>query len=98
MYAVYHGGVIGNGETSVLFFYAAGCATCQEFDQKLTMWYGTTGFPLNVYKVDADMETALTSRYGVTSQRTFVKINASGDAVKMLINPSDASLKAFLQS
>lgn len=90
--------MIGNGETSVLFFHAGWCPFCQEADKELTTWYGTTGFPLTVYKVDYDTETALRSRYGVTSQHTFVKINGNGDVVKTLIGPSDASLKAFLQS
>lgn len=96
MYAAYHDGVIGNGETSVLFFHAAWCPYCQQADKDLTQWYGSTGFPLTVYKVDYDTQTELKSRYGVTTQHTFVKIDGSGNAVKTIVGPTDATLKALL--
>lgn len=96
MYAAYHDGVIGNGETSVLFFHAAWCPFCKQADKDLTQWYGSTGFPLSVYKVDYDTQTELKARYGVTTQHTFVKIDGSGNAVKTIVGPSNTVLQAFL--
>ena len=96
VYTPYHDGVIGNGETSVLFFHATWCPTCKHANSALLQWYGAGAVPLTVYKVDYDTQTALKSRYGITTQHTFVKIDGKGEVISRLQGPSDAELKKFI--
>lgn len=95
-YAVYQEGVIGNGQTSVLFFHAPWCPVCREEDKKLLSWYTNQGFPLSVYKVDYDSSLELRKRYGVTYQHTFVKIDGKGNAITKLQGPTDSELQALI--
>lgn len=96
-YQAYNQGVLGNGETSVLFFHAAWCPECREEDKNLTAWY-SSGVPyaVSTYKVNYDTETALKQKYGVTSQHTFVLIDGKGDKIRMAIGPTEADLKNML--
>lgn len=96
VYTEYSADVIGNGQQSVLFFYAAWCPVCRGGDEDLRTWYDA-GLPnLPTYKVNYDTETALKNKYGVTYQHTFVLIDGEGNAIQTLQNPGDAELKALI--
>jgi thiol-disulfide isomerase/thioredoxin len=99
MYGPYKDGVIGNGQTSVLFFHAPWCGSCRDADIFLTDLYSKaeTRPTLNTYIVDFDTNTALRARYGVVSQHTFVRINASGNPERVLTGPSHERLAELLR-
>lgn len=66
----YHAGTV------VLFFHAPWCPVCREVDESLTSGHLPAG--LTVVKVDFDSDLALRRRYDVTTQHTFVQVDASG--------------------
>ena len=88
--------VIGNGKSSILFFAASWCPSCQAHSDRLASWYeGGTIYP-SVYKVDYDNSNDLKSRFGVVQQDTFVRIDGEGNAVKLISFPDDSALWEFL--
>jgi thiol-disulfide isomerase/thioredoxin len=97
VYTAYSEGILENGTTKVLFFHAAWCPRCRKVEADLKAWYIDTGFPLTVYKVDYDTETALKSRYGITYQHTFVKVDGQGNVIEKIQGPSDEQLMELLQ-
>ena len=97
-YVAYRDGVIGNGETSVLFFHAAWCPICKREDANLANWFSTQADTLlTVFKVDYDSSSELKQRYGVTYQHTFVKIDGKGNMLEKVQGPSQAQLMQLLQ-
>ncbi|WP_102126885.1 thioredoxin family protein [Deinococcus planocerae] len=69
------------GMRRVLFFHATWCPNCKAADADLTK--NLAGLPRNVvvFKTDYDRETALKRQYGITSQHTFVLVDAGGRAL-----------------
>ncbi len=67
------------GADVVLFFNASWCPTCQEATGNLSGAAYPAG--LVVVSVDYDAATDLRQRYGVTTQHTFVQIDADGAEV-----------------
>ena len=61
----------------VLFFNATWCPTCHEAEQTLK----SSSIPedLTVVAVDFDSSQDLRERYGVTTQHTFVQVDADGN-------------------
>ncbi|MDP7247864.1 MAG: thioredoxin family protein [Candidatus Peribacteraceae bacterium] len=96
-YKDFSGGVIGNGEESVLFFHATWCSTCVKEDKNLRSWYPSQDM-LPLYKIDYDSNTDLRKKYGVNMQHTFVKIDKKGNVVKVLPGPTPDALKSFLSA
>ena len=80
-YVEYKEGVIGNGTSSVLFFYASWCPSCKANDELLTSWYNFEEFSRSVHKVDYDTYSELKKRYGVTGQDTFFLIDGGGNEI-----------------
>lgn len=68
-----------NGDV-VLFFHATWCPTCKAADANIKQ----SGVPegLTILKLDYDTETELRKKYGVTTQHTFVQVDANGELVK----------------
>lgn len=95
-YTAYTDGVIGNGQTSVLFFHATWCPACKKNSGLLDSWYGAEDFPRSVYKVDYDTSAALKKQYGITGQDTFVLIDGNGKALERVTFPSQSALRALL--
>jgi thioredoxin 1 len=68
-----------NGDV-VLFFHAKWCPTCRSADKNLSD--ATVPDGLTVLKADYDNEDELKRRYGVTTQHTFVQVDAEGNLIK----------------
>lgn len=95
-YRPFHDSVIGNGETSVIFFYASWCPYCQADDELLIDWYENGSFQISVYKANYDAETDLKVLYGVVQQHTFVKIDGEGTPLDILVGPTESQLRALI--
>lgn len=97
VYAAYKDDVIGNGESSVLFFYASWCPFCKENDKILGKAYSEGAAHRSTYKIDYDTATELKRRFGIVTQDTFVLIDGNGDVKRTAIHPTVADLLSFLQ-
>lgn len=95
-YLAYTDGVIGNGDTSLLFFHAVWCPSCRESDKDLKALYKEGSASINTYRVDYDSSLELKKRYGVTQQHTFVLIDGKGTVVQTLIGATNENLKNLL--
>ena len=92
-YFAYSDGVIGNGDSAVLFFHASWCPMCKANDKNLKGFYGEGGVPLNTYKIDYDTASALKSQFGVVQQDTFVLIDGDGKPLKTISFPGKEAVR-----
>ena len=95
-YLPYEKGIIGNGEKSLLFFYAPWCPYCRANDGRLSAWYETEDIVINTYKVNYDAEKALRKRFGVATQDTLILLSGSGQVIEMTSFPSESMLRDLL--
>lgn len=79
-YADYDASLIGQSDTTVLAFFAAWCPSCVAADKGISG--GTVPDGLSILKADFDSETDLRKKYGVTSQHTYVQVDADGNLIK----------------
>ncbi len=96
-YIDFQDGAVGNGEKSLLFFYAKWDPFSNANDATLQALYQQQPLPIRIYKVDYDTQTDLKNRYGITQSNTFVLINANGDPLKIISYPSQEDLKVLIQ-
>jgi thiol-disulfide isomerase/thioredoxin len=68
----------GNGDV-VLFFHADWCPTCQATEEDLTENAAAIPAGLTIVKVDYDDSDELKQRYGITTQHTYVQVDADGN-------------------
>lgn len=66
----------------VFFFHASWCPDCRAADAALSEDLFTLPTDLAVIKVDYDTSKDLRTRYGVTTQHTFVQVDGAGNAIK----------------
>ena len=77
-YVVYDESLLGANETVVLFFNASWCPSCRAADANLT----ASGVDdILVLDTDYDSNTDLRQKYGVTTQHTFVQLDADGELI-----------------
>ena len=95
-YLSYEKGIIGNGEKSLLFFYAPWCPYCRANDARLSAWYETEDIVINTYKVNYDAEKALRERFGVATQDTYILLSGTGQVLEMTSFPSESMLRDLL--
>jgi thioredoxin 1 len=69
-------------ERTVLFFHAGWCPTCRSADADITAGAATIPAGVTILKTDYDKEVALKQKYGVTSQHTFVEVDANGTMIQ----------------
>ncbi len=65
--------------TVVLFFHAAWCPTCKATEENLNADPASIPEGLAIVKVDFDDSDDLRQQYGVTTQHTFVQVDADGN-------------------
>lgn len=70
------------GKNVILFFHAPWCPTCKAADANFLKETAPTNTV--VFKTDYDSNTDLRKKYGVTSQHTFVSLNADGTLKKKM--------------
>lgn len=68
--------------TAVLFFHATWCPTCRAADADITENAAAISPNTHILKVDYDTATDLRQRYGVTTQHTFVQVDADGNELQ----------------
>ncbi len=75
---------------SVLFFSASWCPSCVAADKNFK---SETDLAINadILKVDYDANKDLRDKYGVTSQHTFVRVDAQGNLIKKMVGWSSSS-------
>ena len=66
----------------VLFFYASWCPSCQVTEKDVLARRDSLPSGLTLVKVDYDSQVDLKKQYGVTTQHTFVQVDAQGNEVK----------------
>ena len=66
----------------VYFFHASWCSYCRNAEKDITKNLDLLPDDVVVFKTDYDTENAIKQRYGITSQHTFVIVDASGEALK----------------
>lgn len=81
----------------VLFFHASWCPTCKAANEDFTK--NTSQLPADVvvFKTDYDNERALKQKYAITSQHTFVQVDAQGNEVTKWNGGAAAELLANLK-
>lgn len=90
--------VVMDETTKVLFFHASWCPTCKAADSSLASMYADGAGKLTTYKINYDTEKALATKYGVTYQHTFVKVDGAGNMIEKIQGPTNDQLAALLQS
>lgn len=84
-------------DTSILFFHAAWCPECRAFEQAIE----SSGVPegVQILKVDYDSSQDLRSKYGVTVQTTFVRIDSDGNLLSRWVGyGEDKSVTAIIEN
>ena len=76
------------GKPFAVFFHAGWCPKCQALEANINKVLSSLPESFRVLKADFDKETELKAKYGVTMQTTFIIIDANGEAVETLANPS----------
>ena len=66
----------------VLFFKASWCPSCRAVDSDIVANAANIPQGLTILEVDYDTATALKQRYGVTTQHTFVQVDATGAMIQ----------------
>lgn len=67
----------------VLFFKANWCSTCTEADEDISQHTSQLPADVTILKVNFDTEKELRTKYGVTSQHTFVVVDGQGNLVNI---------------
>ncbi len=88
-YQAYDSSLLGSTDNTVLFFHASWCPPCKAADASIN----ETGVSdnLTILKVDFDNSAELRKKYGVTSQHTFVQVDADGNLIKKWSGGSSAA-------
>lgn len=84
-------------DTNVVFFYAPWCPECRAFKGAINSSQIPAG--VQILETDYDSSTELKSKYGVTLQSTFVKVDDSGGLQKKWVGyGKDKSLATVLSN
>lgn len=73
---------MANDGDVVLFFKASWCPSCRTVDADIKANAGKIPASLTLLEVDYDSAAALKTKYGVTSQHTFVQVDQNGTLIK----------------
>ena len=95
-YVEYSDSAIANAEgDSYLFFHAPWCPQCRSIERGIT----SDGVPdgVTIIKVDYDSNQDLRSKYGVTLQTTFVKVDNDGNEVSKFVAYNDPQFSSVVR-
>ncbi|SDK81035.1 Thioredoxin [Nocardioides sp. YR527] len=82
---------------TILFFHASWCPECRAFEKAIEN--GTVPKKAQILKVDYDSATDLRKKYEVTIQSTFVRVDTTGERVKLWSGyGQDKSVDAILEN
>ncbi|NGN95973.1 thioredoxin family protein [Nocardioides sp. KC13] len=82
---------------TILFFHAPWCPECRGFEEAIKS--GEIPEKAQILKVDYDSATGLRKKYEVTIQSTFVRVDASGERLKLWSGyGQDKSVDAILEN
>lgn len=79
-YQAYDSSLVGATDNTVIFFAATWCPSCVAADRNLVSAEIPNG--ITILKADYDSEIDLRREYGVTSQHTFVSVDAEGKQLR----------------
>lgn len=82
MYTEYAPEKVSQSGDTVLFFHANWCPSCRSADKAFKAEMEIIPGDLTILKVNFDDSSELRKKYGVTSQHTFVQVDADGNLVK----------------
>ncbi|MDA9128920.1 S-layer homology domain-containing protein [Candidatus Gracilibacteria bacterium] len=80
VYTDYNASLVGSSDTTVLFFYASWCPSCQAADAAIS-GDDVVSSGITLLKTDYDSQLDLRKKYGVTMQHTFVQIDSNGELI-----------------
>ena len=80
-YSNYDNSLVGATNTTVLFFHAEWCPSCIAADASISK-ANIASTDITLLKVDFDNSVDLRQKYGVTTQHTFVHVDANGKLIK----------------
>lgn len=86
-----------SGNKVVLFFYASWCPFCQAADAAFQSKTADIPTGITILKTDYDSQKALKTKYGVTTQHTFVQIDNNGNQIAKWVSGDLTELKANLK-
>lgn len=95
-YQPYKDGVLGKGQSAILYFYAPWSRNCQGVDELLTQWAKDRLFVLPMFRVDYDTARTLRATYGVKYVNSYVQVDGNGTLLRLLKSPQEAAVKAML--
>ncbi len=83
---------------TVLFFKANWCGTCTDAQFDLNKNISTLPSNTTILTVDYDQERSLKTTYGITTQHTWVIIDATGTALDTWVGGATAELNAHISA
>ena len=67
--------------TTVLFFHASWCPTCRAAEEQILKDPDAIPEDMTILKIDYDNAQELRSKYGITTQHTFVQVDKDGNEI-----------------
>lgn len=86
-----------SGNKVVLFFHANWCPFCKAADTAFKANLKEIPAGVTILKTDYDSQTALKTKYGVTTQHTFVQVDSQGNQIAKWVSGDTAELKTNLK-
>jgi hypothetical protein len=96
-YLTFAESVVGNGDAAILFFHSSSSPESIQMESDLKTIYKLGTPTINTYKVDYDIATSLSKKYGVTDSNALVMIDGKGQSIKTLQGASRADLELLLK-
>jgi len=88
--------VAHKGKRVLLFFSGENCTSCNDTSATLKALYAAETFPYSTYSVDFDSALTLREQYGVTVADTLLLLDGEGQALQIVISPSEMDLRYLL--
>lgn len=82
----------------VYFFHASWCSVCQAIDKEINADLSKIPNGVTIIKTDFDNSTDLRKKFGVTTQYTFVQVDAVGNEVSQWVATSFNSVLSGIKS